>query len=161
MVKTIQSEGIIAAERDLVWLAWTENDRITKWFAPAATIDAQEGGAFELFFVPSNREIMNTKGCTFLQVEPKKRLSFTWKGPDDFADLMNREDSLTQVTVTFEERDDQTSVVVQHSGWGEGEDWDKAYAWHQMAWKQVLGSLQAAFETGEGELCCSPQTESK
>jgi uncharacterized protein YndB with AHSA1/START domain len=152
----VRAEVTIAAPRDLVWWAWTESDRVAAWFAPEARLDARPGGAFELFFDPSDHDHQCTKGCVFTLVEPRKRLAFTWKGPNEFAALMNDQDSLTSVLATLYDQDGGTRVAVEHSGWGEGEEWAQARTWHQTAWEQVLGSLKAALESGEGLLCCAP-----
>lgn len=157
-MEAVRSQVLVAADQNLVWWAWTHADRITKWFAPVANIDARPGGAFELFFNPSDRVYDCTAGCTFTQVEPMSRLGFTWKAPKHLADLMNREGSLTSAIVTFEPADGGTLVTVEHSGWGEGEAWAGARQWHVMAWSQVLSSLKKALESGEGDLCCAPST---
>ncbi len=121
-MKTIRIEVSISAPPDLVWWAWTKPDRITVWFAPEAIIEARPGGPFELFFDLSDHEHQCTKGCVFTLVEPKKRLGFTWKGPDEFADLMNNPTSITSVLVTLYDENGTTRVVVEHRGWGEGEE---------------------------------------
>lgn len=152
----IRSEITIKADQQFVWWAWLRSERIIKWFAPQATIVPEVGGAFELFFDPAQPQQMNTKGCTFLSLKPYESFQFTWKGPDQFAALMNETDTLTQVTVTLEQKEEYTHLVVEHSGWGQGEEWNKAQEWHQMAWDFSLASLKKALETGEGELCCQP-----
>ena len=155
-MKTIRIEVSISAPPDLVWWAWTKPDRITVWFAPEAIIEARPGGPFELFFDLSDHEHQCTKGCVFTLVEPKKRLGFTWKGPDEFADLMNNPTSITSVLVTLYDENGTTRVVVEHRGWGEGEESAQARAWHQMAWEEVLSSLKSALESGQGLLGCAP-----
>jgi uncharacterized protein YndB with AHSA1/START domain len=66
-------------------------------------------------------------------------------------------DSLTEVHVRFMQAGDKTTnVSIEHTGWGTGEEWDKAFQWHEMAWTQVLNSLKSALESGQGELCCTP-----
>ena len=37
---------------------------------------------------------------------------------------------------------------LHHTGWGDGGEWDKADAYFDKAWGNVLGSLQKRFETG-------------
>ncbi|MBU5444844.1 SRPBCC domain-containing protein [Paenibacillus sp. MSJ-34] len=155
-METLQFQVEIASSKELVWLAWTQTERIVQWFAPGAQIEARVGGSFELYFDPANRDQMSTKGCKITLLEPMDRLGFTWKGPDDLAQIMNKEGSLTTVLVTFAENNGFTKVVVEHAGWGEGGGWEKAIAWHRMAWNQVLGSLKSALESGTGELCCAP-----
>ncbi|MBO8164960.1 MAG: SRPBCC domain-containing protein [Brevibacillus sp.] len=157
----IVKEVRIAASPELVWRAWTSPDRLTAWFAPAAHVEARVGGAFELFFDPDNRDKMSTRGCVFTELTPNERLSFTWRGPDPFAELMNREGELTHVTVTLQEENGSTRLLLVHDGWGEGAEWAEARSWHQSAWDQVLGSLKSALESGEGELCCQPESNGK
>jgi uncharacterized protein YndB with AHSA1/START domain len=155
--KVVRVEVTIAAPLDWVWWAWTRPERITAWFAAEANIEARPGGSFELFFDPKDHDHQCTKGCNFTLVDPMKRLGFTWKGPDEFANVMNDPASLTSATVTLEEENGKTRVVVEHGGWGKGEEWEKARSWHEMAWGQVLGSLKSALESGKAELCCAPE----
>lgn len=160
-MSAFQVETQIVSSVEQVWWAFTQSDRIVQWFAPEANVEPRLGGAFELFFIPGNREQMGTKGCIFTLFEPKERLGFTWKGPDEFADLMNHEDSLTYVLVTLSVDEGKTRVVVEHFGWQEGEEWERARSWHEMAWTGALSSLRAAIESGKGNLCCAPEGNAK
>lgn len=154
---TIKQEITINASKEIVWWAWTLSERVVQWFAPGAHIEAKLGGAYELFFIPNNPDQMSTKGCRITQFEPQSRLSFTWKGPDDFASLMNDDGALTAVHVTLSEDGEySTKVTLEHAGWEEGTEWEKAIEWHQMAWNQVLSSLKSSIESSKGELCCTP-----
>jgi hypothetical protein len=38
--------------------------------------------------------------------------------------------------------------VLHHTGWGEGGEWDQAYAYFDRAWGNVLANLKKRFETG-------------
>lgn len=155
--KSITNEVTIEAPLNLVWYAWTISERVSEWFAPEVRIDAKEGGAYELFFVPGNEEEMNTKGCKIIKLVKGKELYFTWKAPDQFASIMNNENELTIVKVEFESIDiDSTRVVVMHTGFKHDDVWKEAIEWHQMAWGGVLSSLKSALEKGEGNLCCQP-----
>lgn len=149
-MQAIQIETTVRAPQDIVWKAWTESDQVATWFSPDAIIEAQPGGRFELFFDPSNHDHQCTKGCVFTLVEQKKRLGFTWKGPDQFADLMNDPTPSTSVRVSFFREDDITRVVVEHSGWGQGEEWEEARTWHERAWLDVLGRLKSTLESVVG-----------
>ncbi|WP_374713349.1 SRPBCC family protein [Symbiobacterium terraclitae] len=155
-MEAVETQVLVAAQQDVVWWAWTRAERITQWFAPAARIEPHPGGAFELFFNPADRTRDCTAGCTLTAVEPMTRLGFTWKGPDQFAAVMNDPDRLTTVSVTFEPAEGGTRVTVTHTGWGEGEAWAEARNWHVMAWRHVLDSLKGALESGKGDLCCAP-----
>lgn len=51
----IREDVVIHSNIELVWMAWTQSNRITTWFAPAAEIEPKVGGKFELYFDPSNK----------------------------------------------------------------------------------------------------------
>lgn len=155
--KVIRQEVVVKAPLDFAWFAWIRGERVAIWFAPETVIDPKIGGAYELYFIPGNKTGMNTSGCKITKLEEKKELSFTWKGPDPFADLMNNENSLTEVQVHFEELGpEQTKVIVKHRGFQQDGAWTEAFEWHNNAWAGVLGSLKSALETGQGDLCCQP-----
>jgi len=50
--RTIINEITINAPLNLVWYAWTISERVSQWFAPEAVVEAIEGGAYELYFIP-------------------------------------------------------------------------------------------------------------
>ena len=152
----ISKSIVIDAPIELVWHAWTIPSRVSQWFAPQCVVEPRIGGPFELYFNPADTRTMNTKGCTILKILQNEQLQFTWKGPDHLAAIMNNEQELTIVTVTFTKIDDTTEVTVLHSGWKTDAQWKDAIAWHEMAWTGVLSSLKSAIEKGEGELCCQP-----
>ncbi|WP_243356359.1 SRPBCC family protein [Bacillus litorisediminis] len=155
--KAIIKEVTINAPLNLVWYAWTISERVSEWFAPETVIEPREGGAYELYFIPGNSTGMNTKGCKITKLINEKELHFTWRGPDQFETLMNKENELTFVNVSFESiNDNSTKVTVEHIGFKDNEDWIEAINWHQMAWSGVLDCLKSALEKGEGNLCCQP-----
>ncbi len=142
---TLRFEVKVGAPIEDVWNAWTNEETITGWFSPESNIEPCLGGAYELFFDPQDHDRMSTKGCVVTGFELMDRLVFSWKGPDQFADLMNDPDSLTHVKVTFREHKDGTRVSVAHGGWGEGEEWAEAREWHRRAWEGVLNQLVSFF----------------
>ena len=140
-MEPLRIEISVEAPMDLVWWAWTETERITEWFAPAANIVPVEGGAYEFFFDPADHTHMSTIGCVITAIEATERLGFIWKGPDRFAQLMNAPVPATSVEVTFKKEKGGTRVQVEHSGWGDGDDWNEAREWHSKAWEGALQSL--------------------
>lgn len=42
----------------------------------------------------------------------------------------------------------ETRVSLHHTGWGEGGEWDKSFAYFDRAWTGVLDNLKKRFETG-------------
>lgn len=153
----LNREITINAPIDLVWHAWTLPERVSEWFASETVIVPKVGGAYELYFIPGNKASMNTKGCQITKLVEQKELHFTWKGPDQFASMMNEDDSLTLVKVHFSEIDNNTTKVsIEHVGFKDEDNWSEALKWHEMAWTGVLSSLKSELEKGEGNLCCKP-----
>lgn len=153
----LNSEITINAPIEFVWYAWTLSDRVSEWFASETVITPKVGGEYELYFIPGNKSIMNTKGCKITKILEQKELHFTWKGPDQFAEIMNQEFALTVVEVTFSELDSNTTkVTVVHTGFKDDKNWSDAIKWHESAWSGVLSSLKSKLEKGEGYLCCKP-----
>ncbi len=75
-------ERTIDVPRDLVWLAWTTPEHLSKWFTPApwsvarCELDVRPGGIFSTTMrSPEGQEFPNV-GC-YLEVVPKERLVFT------------------------------------------------------------------------------------
>ncbi len=79
-------------------------------------------------------------------VVPMKLLAFEWNQPPSIPTLR---DVHTLVFLRFEElAPNQVRVVMTHTGWGVGEEWDKAYAYFDHAWDAVLGNLRYRFTVG-------------
>lgn len=142
-MESLKFEVKVVAPLGEVWEAWLDTDTIKKWFSPEAHIDPRLEGAFELFFDPKDHDHMSTKGCTITQFKPKELLGFSWKGPDQYAELMNEPTPSTQVKVEFREENGETRLSLEHTGWGEGEQWAEAREWHRRAWEDVLAQLKS------------------
>ncbi len=130
-----------------IWHAWTSSETITEWFPPEANIEPRLGGAFELFFDPNNHSHQSTIGCVFTAFKPNSQIAFTWKGPNNFADFMNIPQSLTHVTISFVEEGDHVIVKLEHTGWGEGPQWEGAENWHREQWQNALNDLKQTLES--------------
>ena len=39
-------------------------------------------------------------------------------------------------------------MTLHHTGWGEGGEWDQAYAYFDRAWGNVLANLKKRFDNG-------------
>lgn len=42
----------------------------------------------------------------------------------------------------------ETCVRLHHTGWGDGGEWDRAYAYFDRAWGSVLANLRKRFDSG-------------
>lgn len=145
--RAIEKQVEIAANLDEAWDAWTTRAGIVSFFAPDAVIDARVGGAFSIHIDPTAPAGMKgADDMRFLALQPKKMLSFDWNAPPH---LPQARAQRTFVIVRFEpvgER--QTRVRLHHTGWGEGGEWDQAYAYFDRAWGNVLANLKKRFDSG-------------
>ena len=137
----------IPATLDQAWDAWTTREGITSFFAPEAEVEARVGGAFHIHIDPTAPP--GSKGADdmrFMALQPKKMLSFDWNAPPSLPEARMQR---TFVILRFEPLGEKlTRVSLHHTGWGEGGDWDKAYAYFDRAWGNVLGNLKKRFEQG-------------
>jgi uncharacterized protein YndB with AHSA1/START domain len=137
----------VPATLDEAWAAWTTRDGIIGFFAPDAEIDARVGGAFHIHIDPGAPA--GSKGADdmrFMALQPNQMLSFDWNAPPQLPEARAQR---TFVVVRFEPLGDKlTRVTLHHTGWGAGGEWDKAYAYFDRAWANVLGNLKKRFEQG-------------
>lgn len=80
------------ATADRLWRAWTDPQALMKWFGPAGTqrvlqadTDVRVGGAYQVGFVTEDGQAHYANG-EYQEVEPQRRLVFTWAWrdtPDD------------------------------------------------------------------------------
>ncbi len=146
--RVLRGEVVVAASAADVWKAWTTIEGAKTFFAPEARIEPRVDGAYELYFKPDAPPgLRGSEGMRILSFEPEKRLSYTWNAPPDIPEIRGQR---TQVTVDIEPlAPDRTRVRITHQGWGEGDAWDRAYAYFDRAWgKIVLPRLVARFASG-------------
>jgi uncharacterized protein YndB with AHSA1/START domain len=146
--RAIDKDILIKAGLEQAWASWTTKEGITGFFAPDAEIEPRVGGAFHIFINPYAPP--GSKGADemrYLALQPHKMLSFDWNAPPSLPEVRQQR---TVVIVRFEAIDDGTTRVrIHHVGWGDGGEWDKAYAYFDKAWGTVLGNLQKRFDTGQ------------
>lgn len=141
----IHVEVIVDAPREAVWKAWTTEEGVKRFFAPAARIEPKVGGAYEIFFAPDQPEGQRgADGMRILLLQPPSALAFTWNAPAAFGE---RRRQLTHVIVRlYPVSDKQTRVTLTHSGFGVGPEWDAVRDYFDGAWSTVvLPRLQKAF----------------
>lgn len=145
--RAIDKQIEVPATLDQIWEAWTTREGITSFFAPDANVEPKVGGAFSIHFDPTAPA--GSKGADdmrFMALQPKTMLSFDWNAPPH---LPQARAQRTFVVVRFATvNDGLTRVSLHHAGWGEGGEWDKAYAYFDNAWGNVLANLKKRFEQG-------------
>jgi len=145
--RAIEKELIVRATLDEAWSAWTTREGITSFFAPDAKVEARVGGPFQIYMDPGAAP--GSKGADdmrYLALQPKKMISFDWNAPPHLPEARAQR---TFVIVRFEKVDEtSTRVRLHHTGWGDGGEWDKTYAYFDRSWGFVLGNMKKRFEQG-------------
>ncbi len=127
--RAIDKQVVIAATLDEAWAAWTTREGIVSFFAPEAVIEPHVGDQMR-----------------FMALQPKRMLSFDWNAPPN---LPVAREQRTFVVVRFEPlAARETRVSLHHTGWGDGGEWDQAYAYFDRAWGNVLANLKKRFDSG-------------
>ncbi|MCI4368203.1 MAG: SRPBCC domain-containing protein [Thermoplasmata archaeon] len=133
---------VVASVED-VWAAWVEPAPLARWLAKRARVEPHVGGPYELFWDLEHPEVNSTLGCTVTAVNEEYLLEFHWRGPDEFAALMNATPFPTSVAVRFQPLGpNRTRIRLVHSGFGPGDEWAKARASQEASWKAALSRLQ-------------------
>lgn len=124
---------------DMVWRAWTEEAELAEWLKPfgvstdSISFDVRVGGKYTYTMTEESTGKTFPTGGTYLEVEPTRRLVFTWGLPDDPVA------QAPVITITFEPQSDGdgdgdgTTMVFHLSGYpgrpGDGnvhDGWDEA-----------------------------------
>ena len=145
--RAIEKSIVVNATVDQVWDAWTTREGIVSFFAPDAKIEPRVGGAFQIYIDPDATP--GRKGADdmrYMALQPKKMLSFDWNAPPH---LPQARAQRTFVVVRIDPvTDKETRVSLYHTGWGDGGEWDQAYAYFDRAWGNVLANLRKRFDQG-------------
>ena len=145
--RAIEKTIVVPATLDQTWDAWTTRDGIISFFAPDAKVEPKVGGAFHIYINPlAEPGMKGADDMRFMALQPKKMLSFDWNAPPH---LPNVRQQRTFVVVRFAPvGDKEPPVTLLHTGWGDGDEWDKTYAYFDRAWGNVLANLKKRFENG-------------
>ncbi len=147
-VRMIYYEITLNTSLENAWDAWTTEDGIKSFFAPACEIDFRIDGKYDILFFPDNKPgLRGAEGMRIMAIEPHKMFSFTWNQTPDLPLLRPQ---LTLVNLKFEKISaNKTKLIFIQTGWGDGLDWDKAYNYFTHAWGDVvLYRLQHRFDHG-------------
>ena len=145
MQKIIQIEIELSCDISEAFNYFIVNEQLESWLPEKAEVEPKAGGKYELFWDPQNQEINSTIGCKITSIEKDKFLSFEWKGPEIFQSFMNFCDPLTHVVVVFSTSSDdpkKSILILFHSGWRDGPEWQKARIYFENAWLGALTNLK-------------------
>lgn len=145
--RSIIKEITIPVDIDEAWNTWTTKQGLESFFAPECHIELELWGRLEIFFFPDAEP--GSKGAEnnkILTVEPNKMFSFTWDAPRTMPKVRKQR---TSVVLKFEKTGENTTrISMCHTGWGDGDEWDRAFDYLSDAWDVVLKRLAIRFEGG-------------
>ncbi|MFF0343651.1 SRPBCC domain-containing protein [Kribbella sp. NPDC004875] len=130
MTTEIRIERVLPATIGRVYDAWTRAELLAQWYCPNPDLklkveaEVRVGGDYVVRMGP------HVVRGTYLEVEPPRRLVFSWKwdGTDD---------DPTRVEVELSEVADGTRMLLSHTGFANAED----AANHRQGWEPELGRL--------------------
>ena len=138
---TIEKTVLVPLDADETFALLTEPERLRRWQLVSARMDLRAGGDFRWTVLPG----ANASG-TFVEVEPGKRLVYTWGWETERAE-MGPEPGGSTITITLEPAEGGTSVRLVHEGLTPEQD-----EAHSHGWDHFLGRLVAAAKDGSAEL---------
>lgn len=142
--RRLEHEVTVKASRAAAWRAWTTNEGARTFFAPDAKIELTPGGAYEIYFNPT--EPPGKRGGETNQVvtfDPERLLLFTWNAPTKFGPLR---DEHTFVLLRFDDAPGGgTRVRLTQFGWRDGTGWNAVYDYFDAAWPHVLESFRKKY----------------
>jgi len=135
--RVITGQIDVPASRDEVWEAWTTEAGARTFFAPACRIDLRPDGAYEMLFdLQAEPGKQGGEGVRLLAIQPKAMLSLTWNAPPELPEVRGQKTHITVRLTALESH--RTRVTLRHDGWGQGGEWDQAFAYFERAWRHIV-----------------------
>jgi uncharacterized protein YndB with AHSA1/START domain len=129
---------------EAVFRAWTDPHTLALWWGPAnfstpvAEMDVRPGGAYRFVMRSPDGAQELSVGGTYREVEPPRRLVFSWRWEGGVPDAME-----SLVTVELHPHGERTELVLTHGGFTD----DEAARPYGDGWTASLAKLVARFET--------------
>jgi uncharacterized protein YndB with AHSA1/START domain len=139
--KTLRIERSYRAPAQAVFDAWTSEEVLRRWFhaqhdweTSEAEVDLRVGGDLRVVMRNPHKDEEYGGGGRYTEVDPPKRLAFTW--------IWDRDSRRTLIELDFEESDGTTTVRFTHSGL-----WDEeAVRDHEAGWTRCFDNLERTLE---------------
>lgn len=124
-----------------VFAAWTDPEKIVRWFGPEQTIadsvsadmDVRVGGYFRISFRTDDGEYHEVGG-RYIEVVPDRRLVFSWA-------WHSTPERRSQVTVVLRDEGDVTLLTLTHDKFFD----EAARDGHRRGWTGTLDKLERMF----------------
>lgn len=135
-MRQLSLRTIIHQPIDHVWSLIGTEAGIRSYMSPDIYVEPVVGGPYEIYFdMDQPMGLRGSEGMKVLSVEAPNRFAFTWNNPPSLPSIRGQQ---TAVFMTLEPVDGGTQVTLDHVGFGESEDWEKAYAYFTRAWQKIV-----------------------
>ena len=144
--RSLRLERTFRAPPGRVFAAWTEATHLARWFGPPGaqvarcSLDLRVGGTWAVTLAGNPRGL--AVSGRYLEIDPPRRLSFTWAWHED-GTLETPREHETVVTIDFRPVDAGTSIALVQSRFRDA----AGAANHRAGWTLALGQLGAALAT--------------
>lgn len=157
--RELRQEIVLDVPVERAWELFTTEEGVERWMVPRAEIDFRLGGAFRTSYQPEvdlggDEAIVNR----ILAYEPERMLALqNVQAPPGFEnpELFQQ----TWEVIRFEPLEpeqgrERTRIVITGLGYGEGEEWDRLYAFFERGNASLLDKLREVVASASG----SPET---
>lgn len=139
----VKLQRVVGASAERVYRAWTDPEQIKKWFGCEyvtnieVSQDLVVGGAYEVRMTTSTDDGVITINGEYREIVPNKKLVYTWNS--DSPEYPARD---TLVSVQFNQRDNGTEIVVEHTNFA----LEKSVEGHSIGWTASFNKISEMLE---------------
>jgi uncharacterized protein YndB with AHSA1/START domain len=139
--RTIELSFTIPVDRDAVWAALTESDRLSRWFAPDCRVVPGPEGSIFVSWGPGMEAESKIRAW-----EPNEHLRI------DFGENPQTK-QLLSVDYHLEGKGGTTVLRLVHSGFSADAEWDEEFESHLRGWRLFLHNLRHDLVHHRGKAC--------
>jgi uncharacterized protein YndB with AHSA1/START domain len=140
--RRLDFEVILPATPEAVWEALSTSAGLSTWLWRDCVVDLRVGGDWLVKFPGGS-----TGGGTILAFVPEKQIEIAALAPEQFPTVRR---ARTRAVFSLEPVQDgkATRLHLAQTGWKQGEEWDKAYAYLAGGNAELLNNLHKRFVDG-------------
>ncbi len=139
----LEVRRVLPASPEAVFRAWTQPEQLKQWWGqnddfttPIAEVDLRVGGRYRLGMQPPDSSQVYTVGGQFREVEPPRKLVYTWQWESEEGDSAEM-----LVTVAFEDHPTGTELILIHERLPDEDSKEQ----HAVGWALCLDQFAKLF----------------
>jgi uncharacterized protein YndB with AHSA1/START domain len=150
--RVVRVETVLRQPPEAVWKAFATEQGLRCWVAPVVRLDLRTGGSLTTNY-DKGAAIgdAGTISLGILNYVENEEITYKVKLTDAFAERLRAEDGNLQEVVQLQRlADGGTKVVSSMVGWGNGEEWEKIFAFFAKGNEWTYKNLAKCYSTGAG-----------